>query len=62
MYKPIAPKEPADVVLAIRTNGFKTSERTTYGSMDDKEIGTSFARCRYQARLVRRDLDRIDKA
>ena len=43
----------------IQINRFKISERTTYGPMDDKEIGTSFARYGHQARLIRRDLGRI---
>jgi len=41
-------------------NGFKISERTIYGCMDDKELDALFTGYGYQVRLVGRDLDWID--
>ena len=42
-------------------NGFKISERTIYGCMDDKELCALFTGYGYQVRIVGHDLDEIDE-
>lgn len=42
-------------------NGFKISERTIYGCMDDKEIVALFTGYGYQVRVVGNDLANIDQ-
>ncbi|TBU24036.1 phosphoketolase [Dichomitus squalens] len=58
-YKYIDPAESGAVLPIVHVNGFKISERTIYGTMDDKEISALFAGYGYQARIVE-DLDNID--
>lgn len=47
------------MIPIIHVNGFKISERTIYGCMDDKEMVTLFTGYGYQPRFVE-DLDNID--
>lgn len=58
-YKYINPAESGAVLPIINVNGFKISERTIYGCMDDKEMSALFAGYGYQPRVVD-DLDDID--
>ncbi|KAI9706482.1 MAG: hypothetical protein M1836_003488 [Candelina mexicana] len=58
-YKYIDPKESGAVIPIIHINGFKISERTIYGCMDDKEMVTLFTGYGYQCRFVE-DLEHID--
>lgn len=44
----------------VHVNGFKISERTIYGTMDDKELVALFTGYGYQARFVE-DLENIDE-
>ena len=44
----------------VHVNGFKISERTIYGTMDNKEIVALFTGYGYQCRIVE-DLDHIDE-
>jgi len=60
-YKYIDPKESGAVLPIVHVNGFKISERTIYGCMDDKELDALFTGYGYQVRLVGRDLNRIDE-
>lgn len=41
-YKYIDPKESGAVIPILHVNGFKISERTIFGCMDDKEIVALF--------------------
>ena len=41
-YKYIDPAESGAVLPIVHVNGFKISERTIYGTMDDKEITALF--------------------
>ncbi len=41
-YKYIDPAESGAVLPILHVNGFKISERTIYGMMDDKEIVSLF--------------------
>ena len=59
-YKYIDPAESGAVLPIVHVNGFKISERTIYGTMDDKEITALFTGYGYQARIVE-DLDHIDE-
>jgi xylulose-5-phosphate/fructose-6-phosphate phosphoketolase len=56
--KYIDPKESGAVIPIVHVNGFKISERTIYGCMDDKEMVTLFTGYGYQCRFVE-DLDDI---
>lgn len=47
------------MIPIVHVNGFKISERTLYGCMDDKEIVSLFTGYGYQVRFVQ-DLDNID--
>ena len=60
-YKYIDPKESGAVLPIVHVNGFKISERTIYGCMDDKELDALFTGYGYQVRIVGRDLNRIDE-
>ena len=57
--KYIDPAESGAVLPIVHVNGFKISERTIYGCMDDKEMVTLFTGYGYQCRFVE-DLDDID--
>lgn len=57
--KYIDPKESGAVLPIVHVNGFKISERTIYGCMDDKEMVALFTGYGYQCRFVE-DLDDID--
>ena len=56
--KYIDPKESGAVIPIVHVNGFKISERTIYGCMDDKEMVTLFTGYGYQPRFVE-DLEDI---
>ena len=58
-YKYIDPKESGAVIPIVHVNGFKISERTIYGCMDNKEIVSLFSGYGYQCRIVE-DLEDID--
>ena len=58
-YKYIDPKESGAVIPIVHVNGFKISERTIYGCMDDKEMVALFTGYGYQCRFVE-DLEDID--
>lgn len=58
--KYIDPAESGAVIPIVHVNGFKISERTIYGCMDDKEIVSLFTGYGYQVRFVE-DLDDIDR-
>ncbi|KAF8632328.1 hypothetical protein AX17_004877 [Amanita inopinata Kibby_2008] len=58
-YKFIDPAESGAVLPIVHANGFKISERTIFGVMDDKEIVALFTGYGYQARIVS-DLPNID--
>ncbi|KAL2133158.1 hypothetical protein VTI74DRAFT_2819 [Chaetomium olivicolor] len=57
--KYLDPKESGAVIPILHANGFKISERTIFGCMDDKEIVCLFSGYGYQVRIVE-DLDDID--
>ena len=57
--KYIDPAESGAVLPIVHVNGFKISERTIYGCMDDKEMVALFTGYGYQPRLVE-DLEDID--
>ncbi len=57
--KYIDPKESGAVIPIVHVNGFKISERTIYGCMDDKEMVSLFTGYGYQCRFVE-DLENID--
>ena len=57
--KYIDPAESGAVLPVVHVNGFKISERTIYGCMDDKEMVALFTGYGYQCRFVE-DLDDID--
>merc|ERR1712225_101348 len=57
--KYIDPAESGAVIPIVHVNGFKISERTIYGCMDDKEMAALFTGYGYQPRVVD-DLDDID--
>jgi xylulose-5-phosphate/fructose-6-phosphate phosphoketolase len=59
--KYIDPKESGAVLPIVHVNGFKISERTIYGCMDDKEMISLFTGYGYQVRIVGHDLDLIDE-
>lgn len=58
-YKYIDPAESGAVLPIVHVNGFKISERTIYGCMDDKEMAALFTGYGYQPRVVD-DLNDID--
>lgn len=57
--KYIDPQESGAVIPIVHVNGFKISERTIYGCMDDKEMVALFTGYGYQCRFVE-DLEDID--
>lgn len=58
-YKYIDPAESGAVIPIVHINGFKISERTIYGCMDDKEMAALFTGYGYQPRFIE-DLEDID--
>jgi xylulose-5-phosphate/fructose-6-phosphate phosphoketolase len=58
-YKYLDPKESGAVIPILHVNGFKISERTIFGCMDDKEITALFSGYGYQVRIVE-NLEKID--
>jgi xylulose-5-phosphate/fructose-6-phosphate phosphoketolase len=58
--KYIDPAESGAVLPIVHVNGFKISERTIYGCMDDKELVSLFTGYGYQCRFVE-DLEDIDR-
>ncbi|KAF8223843.1 phosphoketolase [Tricholoma matsutake] len=58
-FKYIDPAESGAVLPILHANGFKISERTIFGTMDDKEIIALFTGYGYQVRIVS-DLPNID--
>jgi xylulose-5-phosphate/fructose-6-phosphate phosphoketolase len=58
-FKYIDPAESGAVLPILHVNGFKISERTIFGAMDDKEIAALFSGYGYQVRIVE-DLPNID--
>ncbi|KAF8842103.1 D-xylulose 5-phosphate/D-fructose 6-phosphate phosphoketolase [Paxillus ammoniavirescens] len=59
-FKYIDPAESGAVLPIVHLNGFKISERTIYGCMDDKELIALFSGYGYQVRIVD-DLANIDQ-
>ncbi|OKL60375.1 hypothetical protein UA08_04092 [Talaromyces atroroseus] len=57
--KYIDPKESGAVLPIVHLNGFKISERTVYGCMDNRELTALFLGYGYQPRFVE-DLNDID--
>ncbi|KAH6614417.1 XFP N-terminal domain-containing protein [Chaetomium sp. MPI-SDFR-AT-0129] len=57
--KYLDPKESGAVIPILHDNGFKISERTIFGCMDNKELVCLFSGYGYQVRIVQ-DLDNID--
>ena len=57
--KYIDPAESGAVIPIVHVNGFKISERTIYGCMDDKEMAALFTGYGYKPRFVE-DLNDID--
>jgi xylulose-5-phosphate/fructose-6-phosphate phosphoketolase len=58
-FKFIDPAESGAVLPILHINGFKISERTIYGCMDNRELVSLFSGFGYQVRIVE-DLDDID--
>lgn len=58
-YKYLDPAESGAVLPIVHVNGFKISERTIYGCMDNKELAALFTGYGYQVRVVE-DLEDID--
>ncbi|KAF2804032.1 D-xylulose 5-phosphate/D-fructose 6-phosphate phosphoketolase [Mytilinidion resinicola] len=58
-YKYIDPKESGAVIPIVHVNGFKISERTIYGCMDNKELAALFSGYGYKPRFVE-DIQDID--
>ncbi|CAG8554391.1 1895_t:CDS:10 [Ambispora gerdemannii] len=59
-YKFIDPAESGAVLPILHDNGFKISEKTIYGTMDDSELSALFTGFGYKVRIVS-DLENIDK-
>ncbi|KAI5117651.1 hypothetical protein M0805_001306 [Coniferiporia weirii] len=59
-YKYIDPAESGAVIPIVHANGFKISERTIFGTMDDLEMCSLFSGYGYQVRFVE-DLENIDQ-
>ncbi|KAK9727853.1 hypothetical protein K7432_001525 [Basidiobolus ranarum] len=51
-YKYIDPKESGAVLPILHVNGFKISEKTIFGCMDNTELGALFSGYGYQVRIV----------
>ncbi|KAJ7638132.1 XFP N-terminal domain-containing protein [Mycena rosella] len=58
-FKYIDPAESGAVLPIVHVNGFKISERTIYGTMDNKEITALFTGYGYQVRIIE-DVKNID--
>ncbi|KAK6354050.1 hypothetical protein TWF730_008469 [Orbilia blumenaviensis] len=58
-HKYLDPAESGAVLPILHVNGFKISERTLFGCMDDKETVCFFSGLGYQTRFVE-DLENID--
>ncbi|KAJ7454731.1 phosphoketolase [Mycena latifolia] len=58
-FKYIDPAESGAVLPIVHVNGFKISERTIYGTMDNKEITALFTGYGYQVRIIE-DVENID--
>ncbi len=58
-FKYIDPAESGAVQPILNVNGFKISERTIYGCMDDLELAALFTGYGYQPRVID-DLEHID--
>lgn len=58
-FKYIDPAESGAVLPIVHVNGFKISERTIYGVMDNKEIIALFTGYGYQVRIIE-DLENLD--
>jgi xylulose-5-phosphate/fructose-6-phosphate phosphoketolase len=58
-YKYLDPAESGAVIPILHVNGFKISERTIFGCMDDKELITLFSGYGYQVAVVE-TIDDID--
>jgi xylulose-5-phosphate/fructose-6-phosphate phosphoketolase len=58
-YKYIDPKESGAVLPILHVNGFKISERTIFGCMDNRELTALFCGYGYQPRFVEnlKDID-----
>ncbi|KXN85817.1 putative phosphoketolase [Leucoagaricus sp. SymC.cos] len=56
----IDPVETGAVLPILHINGFKVSERTTYGAMDDRKLVSFFVGYGYQPRMVE-DMENIDR-
>ncbi|KAK0714428.1 XFP N-terminal domain-containing protein [Apiosordaria backusii] len=54
------PKKSGAVIPVLHVNGFKISERTIFGCMDDKEVVALFSGYGYQVRIVE-ELERVDE-
>jgi xylulose-5-phosphate/fructose-6-phosphate phosphoketolase len=57
--KYLDPRESGAVIPILHANGFKISERTIFGCMDDKELVCLFSGYGYQVLIVE-DLEHID--
>lgn len=51
-HKYIDPKESGAVIPVLHVNGFKISERTIPGTMDDTELALLYSGYGYQVRIV----------
>lgn len=58
-FKYIDPAESGAVLPILHLNGFKISQRTIFGCMDNRELAAIFTGYGYQPRIVE-DLDDID--
>ncbi|KAF8896623.1 XFP N-terminal domain-containing protein [Infundibulicybe gibba] len=58
-FKYIDPAESGAVLPIVHVNGFKISERTIFGVMDNKELIALFTGYGYQVRIIE-DLDNLD--
>ncbi|KAJ7284572.1 phosphoketolase [Mycena rebaudengoi] len=58
-FKYIDPAESGAVLPIVHVNGFKISERTIYGTMDNKEMTALFTGYGYQVRIVE-ELENLD--
>ncbi|KAL1718261.1 XFP N-terminal domain-containing protein [Schizophyllum commune] len=58
-FKYIDPAESGAVLPIVHVNGFKISERTIYGTMDNKELIALFTGYGYQVRIID-DLENLD--
>ncbi|KAF2431718.1 putative phosphoketolase [Tothia fuscella] len=59
-YKFIDPAESGAVLPIVHVNGFKISERTIYGCMDDRELAALFTGYGYKPVFVGKDMDAVD--